>query len=428
MCKLCPSVLDIDKFFLGVIFNLMTSQKVFFRIFFVVLGIIILVLVGGVYYYFFIHYKSPLEAPLEKSSTVIEEEWLPVTPILDRGFTPENKLEIAGVVLDWLEGQKDERGIYNIFLLFDTAGSKYRPVSSGTSGHIGIAPIWGRFKHYQATGDQNDLRILAIDLDTYTDRSKINSIQNDFWNCKLMLELWQSGSFSADQKEKIKDICWQSAYYYHPDLSLVTSKKLIDGRLRNVVETEIKDLELERVIDKSISFEASLSKDDDNFWFYYAPYSSDFVARYFWERDENDLKRAKFYFNKAVQIFVQKEELFGDKEICLLGIAAADLFNATQKRNYLDFSRFLFEKVIPKSKLPVCALFTQELFDITGDLQYQEAASKVVEILINRAFDFSQYGGYHVGDGGFRDIEGTGEVSSCKSIRENGLMVGLLVK
>ena len=113
-------------------------------------------------------------------------------------------IEIAESALAWLNEQRDSRGVYI---------GGYRCLMEGecydqqTDTRAGFSAIWGRFKHYQETKDENDLSIINKDISLYSNESIVPIIQNDFWNCKLMYELLQSDDISENDGNYI------SSYY-----------------------------------------------------------------------------------------------------------------------------------------------------------------------------------------------------------------------
>lgn len=379
----------------------------------ILLGLVVIVLIAEGFYFWKLKKERKIARKLPTGG-------VQVSPSVEGGLT---NLEIAGMVLSWLDKQRDERGVYNTFRLCDTTGNCEKVSESGTSGHIGIAAIWGHFKYYQATDNKDALDTVVRDLKIYTDEDKVKMIQNDFWNCSLMYDLWQSDSFSRKQKKQIEHICWQSAYYYPPELS-------------EIVTNGVQNLDLKKVIKKdNINFERPLSGYDKQFLSAYPVFSSDFVARYFWKKDEKDLEKAKFYFNKSAQLFIKENDRFLGSDICLLGISALDIFTATKEKSYLDFAVTLFEQEI-KNKIseknfigPLSYFYAERLFRTTENEEYKEIKNDIVQFLVENSFDFTNYNGSLNNDGSFRVVvEKDGSIGFAKSIRDNGLMVGILAE
>ena len=386
---------------------------------------IVIIVSEGLYYYFFIHKKS---TPIFKSD--LKQNQSSSTSTFKPQKEEKKYLEIAASTLDWLNQQKDDRGVYFFAQLYQSSEKKYENLPSGESGHYGLTTIWGRFKYFQATNDKKIFNLLKNDLNTYTDKNKVKYIQNDFWNCKLMYELWQSNLFSNKEKKLIENICWQRSSYLYPEELL----QAIDGKT-SLNKKEFVDLDLEKAITKQLIFDKPLNQDEINLIFNFFPYPSDFAFRYLWKKDEKDLKIARYYFYQLIHLFTEKEEEIkkhnaeGLKNFCLLGIDSLDLYKATNKKSYLKFALFLGEKILKEEKTklkpPVCAFFANQLFKTTGKKEFEEIKKNLLDSLINQVLDLPSFPGNLTGKGGFL-LDERGNPGAIKVIRENGLLVGLL--
>lgn len=396
---------------------------------FLIISLILIVVSEGLYYFIVIHKKKFTKKPSLNFSENGKLNHSSTNTALKPAKEELNKhLKIAASTLNWLNKQKDDRGVYFFTQLYQPLEKKFKAEPSGDSGHYGLTSIWGQFKYLQATNDKDALIVLKNDLNTYTDRTKVMSIQNDFWNCKLMYELWQSDLFSQKEKEQIKKICWKSAYYYPQELYPIIEEKTTNDQKQAGIKKYFEDLELEKAINNQLFFETHLSNNDFNLILNFFPYPSDFAIRYLWKKDEKDLKIARYYFNKSIQLFTEKEELLGKKDLCLLGTASLDLYQVINKKSYLDFALFLGKKILEEKreiKPPVCAFFANQLYKVTGDKKFQEAKEKIVEAFISEALDLSLSKNNLTGEGGFL-IDEKGNPAPVKNIRENGLLVGLL--
>lgn len=346
-------------------------------------------------------------------------------------ITKEQKLsnsKIVEAVLNWLDKQRDERGIYYLDRRCNTYPqtdcNQYDP--SGTSWHIAIAPIWGRLKYYQTKKDSKDLQIVDKDLKLLTDREEIEFIQNDFWNCYLMYDLWQSQDLSQLQKDLVKEICWESAYYLPKDLESIRERKFIDNQYQDVIQAEIK-----AVKGKEASFESALQENDEAMVNEYSSYPADFLARYRWQKNETDLKKAYFYFNKAAQLLSQKRTLFNTDQLCVFGVSVVEMFNQSKDQAYLDWAKEIFTEVKANNQIkPVkCAFFADLLYKSGNEEKYLQEKKDILTKLIENSYDYkedNEFKGYLVGDGCFRSLDENGDAGLVKSIRENGLLVGIL--
>ena len=312
-----------------------------------------------------------------------------------------------------------------------------KPIDS----RVGLAAIWGRFKYFEQTRNPQDLEIIRQDLKTYTDHTKMLVLQNDFWNCKFMFDLWQSNAFSSEEKEKIEEICFSSDYTLFREI-----EDLVKAGDYQEKHDFLEVLSMKRFYTIAPTVISSFASD----MMHYAAYTSDEVARFLWKKDPQDLLRAKIYFDQAIGAYKAESENRYMRGRCVLGMAALDLYQGSSDSRYLDFATTLFEKeeldktclaqkgeVYPNRcqdslfEQTTCSLFSSELFKLTKAAKYQVFSEKIITNLIDKSFDFSGYSGEFSGDGSFYSW-GRGlkpeEVNISKGIRENGLIVGVLLE
>lgn len=400
------------------------------------LGLLLLVVIALVFEgWYFLKLKNKKLADFvlpEKETTEItapEEKTTPTLVVEDE--LKLSNLEIAEKVLDWLDKQRDENGVYYVSRMCTEKGYCEEATKAGTSGHNGIAPIWGRFKYYEKTKDPSSMEIINKDLNTYSDSEKVEMIQNDFWNCKFMYELWQSDLLSEKQKSLAEEICWRRRSTYHspPELESYVKWEIIDNIWTEVAKNEVDLVNLKSVVDGNISFQEKLPEDFAQRLQEYTTYPSEFVARYFWKENEIDLTKAKFYFNKAIQAYFQKTDLFKQSHLCSLGISSLDFQKVEKERVYIEFAEDLFEQaqnVNSQVKHPLCITLAQGLFEETEDRKYQAIKKSLVQELVDQTFDYPGYSGYTSGQVNFREIRPGGAVESKRLIRQNSLISGIL--
>ena len=97
------------------------------------------------------------------------------------------------------------------------------------SNRSGIPVMWARFNYYLATGDKQELGILRQDINNYADSNKAKLIQNNSWDCKLMIDLGKSEIFSDEEKNKIEKICFDSLYEFDSYLGRMSFEKNLDS-------------------------------------------------------------------------------------------------------------------------------------------------------------------------------------------------------
>lgn len=314
-----------------------------------------------------------------------KEKKIVLPPVTTPETTQLKKKEIAEKVLALIDTQKSEKGVYYFGLNCPNRG-EFDNCEGRTDNRVGIRVIWAKFKLLQKEPSSLLAESIKRDLDTYTNKEIVWTIQNDSLNCSLMKELWDSGLFNEEAKGKIDEICWGSGYYHPPDL-------LSKENPKNVGEVigEIQDVDVEMARQKKFEFLDLLTDNDRASTREFGLYPAEFVARYQWKNDINQLKKARYYFNKAIQLYLEDQSSFYDQ--CMLGISAVELGNALPKEQYVDFAKTLVVEETLRTadfdKKVSCLMLTSKLFTATGEKQYKTLSEKILDelILSNLVFD-----------------------------------------
>jgi len=325
---------------------------------------------------------------LEESQPFVEESYRKVT---EEKRIPDNKgvfnQEVALKLSEWLEKQRDDRGVYYHQVKCEVGGSCQTMVSN----HSGLSVIWGRFRYYQQTKKVADLEIVKKDLDLYTNRSVVETVQNDSWNCRLMYDIRQNSNLDDNYKKKLESICFESAYLKPEQLTGS------DG----IVKSSI--------------------------------FAADFVAKYNWRENSGDLKLARDYYERALALFDEKGQKeptnvsWGEK--CAVGIASLDLFKQDKDPKKLTKAMSMLEKKeeinnsIDLFGKTVCILLMQDLSLVSENGGYKNTIDEVLNGVIKNNFDYRGYKSV-IGTGGFMSGSMTGKAT--KLLRENGLILGVL--
>ena len=341
-----------------------------------------------------------------------------------------DKLKVAKLTLSWLDKQKDNRGSYVLSkdCNITNINTCKDPLPSNRDG---LSVIWGRFVYAGSKNGASELEAVKKDLSTYADKNKIPVIMNNFWNCKLMYDLWQSSLLSPQDKTYAFNICFDS--YDDPS-----------GISLNYLATTVGTAEAFNTLKESAKAKMKAIRNNSNFnnyiyndlfkeeetilWYPYI--SSDHAARYMWKKLDLDLKWAYFQFDAFLEYFIKNERELLHSDKLALGINAVDLYKINNDREYLDFADYILNRYINSlNKDDIYAYTTvgflaNELFEVTKNVYYLKLREQALKIAIKNDFDYSGYSPLK-GDGGFykkyTDI-------FVKSTRYNGLMVGLLSK
>lgn len=321
--------------------------------------------------------------------------------------------EILKRTVVWLGKQKDENGIHfsNIICELD---SEYKNIKNcdniqktGASYHEGLTTMWGNFGYAIKSKDKKVLEDLNKDISNYSKFDYV--LQNDFWDCKMMYEMLKSGLFKDETKKQLERICWSSKFYVTSDIDIKSDNSGYQYFLKpNKPSTN------DSLIISGLKNNVS--------------YPSEFIARYLWKNDENDLKVAKYYFDSEKILYASDKQYFGIKDICTLGISSIDMYKATNDKPYLEFAELLYKDNLETKNeynLPVCGLFSQSLHKVTKNKKYQLKQNNIVSNIVKNYYDSMGYAPYFTNNAGFWNVV-PGQKTYVKNIRENGLMIYLL--
>lgn len=301
-----------------------------------------------------------------------------------------NYTEIAKKTLDYLNSMRDQRGAYLFERVCDASN---RCVDSQGNNHSGPRPIWARYKYFQRTKDLLSIAIIKNDLIINT--TKIETVQNDFWNCNLMYYLsLDKQTFDATSIEKMHQYC----------ITSVNPNFTIDAN--NQAQPVNQPLDLVKA----------------------AVFISDLVGRYGFSRNSSDLETAKNLYQTTLTQYQTQINTVNYEQVCTLGKAALDLFVQSRDAKYKDLAVKLWndQKVVAvgqkqefsvlKAKA-VCGLFANHLALLTNGEQYRITKREIINLLLANNYD-RQDGSF------FEKING----QTYKRSTENALIAGLLLE
>ncbi|HLL60709.1 MAG TPA: hypothetical protein VK338_03250, partial [Candidatus Nitrosocosmicus sp.] len=322
-------------------------------------------------------------------------------------------ISTARIILDWIDKQKGNDGRYFYGLLCSSPTQCDKQI---IDNRIALATTWARYTYYKQTNDPQDLTIIRKDLETLTNPQITEVIQNDFWNCKLMYDMYQSNIFNTTEKERIKQICLKSSNFPLDEMNVDDPNKVVP---------ESNQANIDKVMrNQVISYDESKTNGEFSV---YATAASDKAIKYLWHKNNLDLKAAQIYFNKALALYSNKKTEIGDQS-SLLGIAAIDLYKVTNDNKYISLAHYMYKNtsqtMCTTSNGCVGVLFlSHDLNNLIKDVKYQNFAAQSRGYLIDNRFDHLPYAGYVSGKGAFYFQNNT---TYTYSVRNNALLVGTL--
>jgi len=377
----------------------------FLYIFLIVLIILILVF-GGLYFYLKNSIKS---GGMSKKNGIVETT--------NQMTSEPPNLDLSKKTLSWLNTQRDERGAYTTGLECDIDLNCEIPI---TTNRFGFSVLWAENRYIQKINDEEQLKIFKNDIALYADRNVVKVINNNFWNCYFMWDIWNNSNLDQASKDNLEKICFNSTYESSygggiidikkmkmvvNDLTsdLITNKAAIDGQLRlNSVEDE--DL-IEDV--------------NENQYFFN---SSDRMARYLWKKNDNDFFNSLIDFQQSLNFYKNKQTEMKAYEGCETGIASLMLFSIWNDSRYLDLSKIILDQQTKKinqnsmKDISICGLLADKLYENTGDKTFKTKKYDIINEFLKNNFDQENSGFYS-----------KSENSKIKNVKYNGIIAGLLI-
>ena len=351
------------------------------------------------------------------------------TLLVSKNFTDTEKkyCNYAKKTLTWLDSKRDSNGKYFISV---SCNPKEKTCnlgeSSGQSGHDAMPIIWARYKYIQKTGDTKEISILKKDIDIYFRQLDLMEIQNNFWNCRLLLEMNDEKILGLDYVAKVNKMCLSSSYLSSEDVKNKFDEKtgIYPQVIKPVDYFDWQNLEESQkkysTIDKNIGGDYST----------FVTYPSDFVARYKYNQNKEDLNIANTYFNRLLIESYINSLNFPAQDKCLLAISSLDLYSVNQDQKYLDWAKKVYSFYFNSNGIKTeamninCALLNRELGKYDNDPKYQTNHQKLLDAFISKYLDGGNSPRKFSNDGSFFVLNEASAIS--KDIRQNALIVNLL--
>lgn len=345
--------------------------------------------------------------------------------------TPEpSNVEIAKTVLDWMESNRDDKGRYPSQVV---CGSSEDEVCKRIEGYqSGPAVIWARYSHYEVGQDPVDLTKVERDLDVYLDEDIIPTIQIDFWNCRLMQDIYFSDKSTDSVKQKALQLCERSVY----------NPVLINEFKQDYEEDEgfVDYLEQIKLGEGNIYNSAKKStplSDREQDLRYYSVFIADDLARYRMTGEDYYYERSRFLANQAAKLYLEETsnwEFFSNRAKCQLGISLLDLHHESGDVKYMqipiEFGQIAGElsHSIEPGTLAICGEFFTQL---NRERPFSELVSAKYNQLRRMKYEFYDYdhevfNGFKFNQGAFY-TPGYGNDKFDYLIEENSFIIYLLL-
>lgn len=377
--------------------------------FYLILIFSVLLVLLGIFSWFFINKNGFLNKnvknnlKIEKKLTELEKKYC----------------SYAKKTLDWMDSINNTNGKNYDSVTCDYENKTCNEfLPAGNSGHEYIPNIWARYKYLKKTNDKNQIGKLKKDIDLYFNQSEISAVQNDFWNCKILLELDDNSVLENSYIEKVKKICISSTY---SDFENINEEKINKDNFANFEKLK-----------KENKIELKLDPNFNDKYRTIVTVPSDLVAKYKINQDKNNLELANTYFNKLLVSYYTDNINFSYTNRCLLAISSLDLYSVNKDKKYLDWAKevhlmFFNGGIMYEGFNPECGFLNRELikYDQNNIDNYKKYETDLIKMLINKYYDGDNQKHVLTNQGGFfrNMIRG---FTYSKDFRENALMVNLL--
>jgi hypothetical protein len=227
----------------------------------------------------------------------------------------------------------------------------------------------------------------------------VESIQNIFWNAKLVMQmqpllnkLAKHGVIDARQKNLLTANLWHHRnVYVHQEIP--EEHRSFTPQEAIYINPEIlrKDLQ-------NPSYQSQFVLGDDDF-FYLDFLPSEYIARYQLTGEQQELKKANFFFSQALELVKQQKEKTPKKALCMLGEASLDYYQLTDDENYIDVAEILwsYQDLKPEAMRKnflrdkvACAYFTRHLGQVSRDSTYQQYVQRYLQDIISNHLNQDQ--------------------------------------
>lgn len=331
--------------------------------------------------------------------------------------TELSDLETVEQNLVWLNKQKDTIRAYTVGSVCDFNFNCKDIFPSNTTG---FSVLWAENKYLQKNNNDVELEIFKRNVNLYADRNRIKKINNNFWNCYFMWNIWNNKNLDQDIKDNVEKICFDSTYesvYVDEIVDFEEMKKGVDAIVVDLINNQ--EVINSQLIPSLVNNEELSKKPVENHYFFN---SSDRFSRYLWRKNNNDLSNGLVDFQKSLEDYKNGQNKVKAYEGCQTGIASLMLSSIFSDSKYLNLSKIILDQQINKinqdslKDVSVCGFLASRLFEQTQDEIFEVKKKEIIKNFVKNNFDQK--------NGGFYSKT---EIGIIKDVKYNGLMTGLLI-
>jgi len=224
--------------------------------------------------------------------------------------------QVARKTLDWIDTQRNEDGWYILERDCDVTTKTCDTVWDNSDGNKdGLIATWARFNFYEQTKDPADLDIVKSDINKFYEKYS-DGVDNALWICKITYDMWQSGEFDQEMKDKLEKICFNAQFPTPEEVKVYWEN--IKNKNTNLDGTKKIWETWNNYVFGVRDFNVNLSL------------TSDALAKYLWSKNQDYLDLAEKYFKEAKNVYESNSYLAAD-DICLVGISGLNMYEFGNK-------------------------------------------------------------------------------------------------
>lgn len=331
-----------------------------------------------------------------------------------------SNIEIAQKTLDWLNLQKDERGVYTVGT--ECIGEQCVRLSTNRSG---FSVLWARNRLIKKTNNQVQKNIFLEDLNAYLDTEKVKLIQNNFWNCLFMYRILEENKeFEESVKEKVRNVClrgeYLSGYGLTPSLAELKETTKEDALLA---------LDLEKSENEMTSGQEEYVEDPvgignkDAFYFLGADRMAKILLLQKEQKSVDHNLQLDAYVDFSRGLGAYREGTIYPYQGCYVGTMSVMMSKLENNNIFIDLADHILDQQMARINIEseqdasICGFLADIIYMETGDKKYKNQIDNILKYWKEKQLDINA--------NGFFTTDGDSKI--VKKVKFNGIFAGLLL-
>lgn len=273
-------------------------------------------------------------------------------------------VEISKKIINWLDKQKDTRGIYS-----ENEICKDNICASGSSSNrSGFSVLAGKVA-YENKIDEN----IAKYLNKYADKNVVQVIQGNYLLCNFLYDLHNYSDTNDDIKILTENLCFGIKYELgsQEDYDAIFNTENVEDT------TSLLNKSLQKIKEISAGKTTSNTSYRPDIFKNYGFYVSEFATRYKWKNKDEDYRGFLVTLNQFLEEYSNGGE-FKEGEECGLALGLLTMGETKQITDLKNYGETIyFQKIITKDtnnmtlgQLLTCSLLAEKMNDDTTKVNF----------------------------------------------------------